>query len=130
MTSDTYTYLIYWVQSELSVFPVVVSFTELLTAAYNIINQLKPQTLKCLLQPWKGFFERMKSVTPEAEVRQLSKAVLTFQTPVCDVSSILLLLIQQESLSVWLRITYSIPPETLYVFLSLNLNFLACWEKS
>jgi len=41
----------------------------------------------------------MKSITTEAEVR-LSKPVLTFQTPAYDVSSILLLLIQRESLSV------------------------------
>lgn len=48
----------------------------------------------------KGFFERMKSITTEAEVRQLSKPALTFQTPAYDVFSILLLLIQQESFSV------------------------------
>lgn len=79
-----------------SVFPVVVP-----TAANNIINQLKlTRTSECLLQLRKGFFERMKSVTPEAEVRRLSKAVLTFQTPAYDVFTILLLLIQQESLSV------------------------------
>ncbi len=73
----------------------------------------------------------MKSITPEAEVRRISKAVLTFQTPAYDVFSILLLFIQQESLSVWPRITYSSPAwNSVYVFLSLNLNFLAFREKS
>lgn len=94
-------------------FLISVFLVKLLIATINIIIQLKlTQTLECFLQLWKGFFERMKSETTEAEVIQLSKPVLTFQTPAYDVFSVLLLLIQQRSLSVWLRITYSILPET------------------
>lgn len=99
--------------------------------AINITNQLKlTQTLECLLKLWKGFFERMKSNTTEAEVRQLSKPVLTFQTPAYDVFSILLLLIQQESLSVWLRITYSILAATRCMSFSLRISIFCLAERS
>lgn len=100
----------------------------LLTAANNIINQLKlTRTLKCLLQLWKGFFERntrSRSQTAIKGCAHLSNPCLwCFLQSLAFNSTWVSFCLTEDNLfhPAW---------NSVYVFLSLNLNFLACWEKS
>lgn len=104
-----------------------VSCGRIITLSNNIINQLKlTQTLKCLLQLWKGFFERMKSRS-QTDIKgcaHLSNPCLW-----CFLHS---LAFNSTGVSFCLTEDNLFHPawNSVYVFLSLNLNFLAFWEKS